>query len=429
MSVIKNNISASRVELLVTVSAEDMVRYAQQAAAQLSEKNKIEGFRPGKAPFEVIKNRLGDMAIAEEASQIAVSKTIDSAIKENIGEEWIGQPEITITKLVPNGDFEYKALVTLIPEVKLGKYKDLKLKKDKLEVTDEEIMKVVDHLREGRVKEVVVERGAELTDKVVLDVNMFLDKVPVDGGQGKDVVVIIGKDYFVPGFDEHLMGLKRGDEKSFSVHYPADHHLKNLANQQVDFTVTIKDVFARELPKLNEEFISAFGLKNEAELKKNIQHSLEHEKKHELDNKLERELLEKIINNSEIAELPEVLIDNEKEIMLRELEYNVNSSGGKFADYLTSINKTPELLKTEFLPQATERVKASLILRSIIKVEEIKISDQAIDKEVASLKEQYAHDAKALETISSLYYRRHVESSLLNRESLAKLFAWNIIDV
>jgi len=428
MLVTKNNISASRVELLVTVAADDMLRFAKQAATQLSDKSKIEGFRPGKAPYEVVKDRLGEMAITEEASRIAVSKTIDAAIKENVGEEWIGQPEITITKLVPNSDFEYKALITLLPSVKLGKYKELKLNKEKIVVSDDEVKKVIDNLRESRVKEVLVERGAEMNDKVVIDVNMFLDKVTVDGGQGKDVAVIIGKDYFVPGFDKNLLGLKRGDERSFSVHYPADHHLKNLANKEVDFSVTVKDIFERELPELNEDFVSAFGLKNEAELKHNIKHSLEHEKKHEADNKLERELLEKIVNDSDIAELPEVLIDNEGEIMLRELEYNVNVQGGKFSDYLTSLNKTPEMLKQEFLPQAKKRVNASLILRNIIKAENIVVNEEEIEKEIAALKKQYGHDPKALETISSLYYRRHIESSILNRKAITDLLAWNVID-
>ncbi|MCX6793317.1 MAG: trigger factor [Candidatus Falkowbacteria bacterium] len=428
MQVTKNNISASRVELLVSVSTEEMTRFAKQAATHLSEHNKIEGFRPGKAPYDVIKDRLGEMAIAEEASRMAVAKTIDAAIKENIGEDWIGQPEITITKLVPNSDFEYKALVTLLPSVKLGKYKELKLSKEKVVVDEKEVTKVIDHLRESRVKEVLVERAAEENDKVVIDVNMLLDKVPVDGGQGKDVVVVIGKDYFVPGFDKNLIGLKSGDEKSFSVHYPADHHLKNLSGKEVDFTVKIKDVFARELPELNDDFLNAFGLKSETELKENIKKSLEHEKEHELDNKFEREMLEKIINDSEISELPEVLIENESEIMLRELEYNVNAQGGKFADYMTGLNKTPEMFKQEFLPQAKERVKASLILRNIIKIENIVVSDEEVEKEVTALKKQYAHDPKALETIGSLYYHRHIESSLLNRKAITNLLAWNVID-
>lgn len=427
MQVTKNNISASRVELLVSVLAEDMMRFAKQAAAHLSEHNKIEGFRPGKAPYEVIKNRLGEMVIAEEASRLAVSKTIDQAIKENVGEDWIGQPEITITKLVPNGDFEYKALVTLIPEVKLGKYKDLALKMDPVVVEDKEINKVIDHLRESRVKESAVERSVEDGDKVVIDVDMFLDKVSVDGGQGKDVAVVMGKDYFVPGFDKNLLGLKHGDEKSFNVHYPADHHLKNLANKKVDFTVKVKDVFARELPELDNDFISAFGLKDEAELKNNIKKSLEHEKKHEIDNKTEREMLEKIINDSSFTELPEILLNNESEIMLRELEYNVTASGGKFSDYLSSLNKSVETIKQEFLPQAKERVKASLLLRAIIKAEDIKVSEEDIDKELADLRKRYENDPKAIETLSSLYYRRHIESALLNKKAIAQLIDWNVV--
>jgi trigger factor len=428
MPVSKNNLSASRVELTITVLAEDMASFAKQAAIKLSEKSTITGFRPGKAPYDVVKNHFGEMAITEEASHIAISKTIDAAIKEQINEEWIGQPEITIIKLAPNNDFEYKALVTLLPEVKLGNYKELKLTKEIVKVTDEEINKVVEHLQESHVKEVAVERGVENTDKVIVDIKMFLDKVPIEGGQGQDIAVIMGKDYVVPGFDENLFGAKVGEERSFTLHYPTGYHQKNLADKKVDFIVKIKDVFSRELPEVNDDFVLAFGLKNKAELLHNIKHSLEDEKKQEAEHKLEQEILEKIVKNSTIAEIPEILISNETETMLRELEYNVNNSGAKFADYLMSINKTPEVLKKEFLPQALERVKVSLVLRAIIKAENILVNDEEVDKQLAEFRKQYASDAKALEALNSLYYRRHLESIQLNRQAITKLISWNLVD-
>lgn len=428
MQVTKNNLSASRVELSITVSADDMIRFAQQAAIKLSEKSTIEGFRPGKAPYDVIKNRFGEMAIIEEASHIAISKTIDAALKEQVNEEWLGQPEITIVKLAPNNDFEYKALITLLPEVKLGDYKDLKIKKEVIKVTDEEVNKVVEHLQESHVKEAAVNRGVQETDKVIVDIKMFLDKVPVEGGQGKDIAVIMGKDYVVPGFDKNLLGANTGDERSFTLHYPADHHQKNLADKKVDFVVSIKEIFSRELPEVTDEFVLAFGLKNKEELLHNIKHSLEDEKKHEAEHKLEREILEKIVKNATIAEIPEILISNETETMLHELEYNVNNSGAKFADYLMSIHKTPEELKKEFLPQAEERVKVSLVLRAIIKAENISVEDAEIDKQVADLKKHYANDEKAMEALNSLYYRRHLESSWLNRQAITKLVSWNVIE-
>ncbi len=426
MQVTKNNLSASQVELIVELSAEEMARFVKQAAEQLSFKHKIEGFRPGKAPLEVIENRFGEMVLVEEAAHLAIAKTIDQAIKDEVGEDWVGRPEITVTKMAPQNDFAYKALLTLLPEVKLGDYKNLKLSKKPVLVSEAEVNKVLNHLQDSRAKEVIVDRPVEESDKVVIDVEMFLNNVPLEGGQAKALAVVMGKDYFVPGFDKNLLGAKRGDEREFKLHYPADYQQKNLAGQAVDFKVKIKDVFARELPKLDQEFVATFGLKDETELRNNIKQSLEHEKKHEAEHKLENEMLEKIVKASEISELPKILIDNEVEIMLQELEYNVKAMGAKFDDYLLSLKKTITDLKTELVSQAEIRVKTSLVLRAIIKAEALEVSASDIDQEINLLKQRYQADAKALETLNSIYYRRQVEVSLLNRKAMAQLIAWNV---
>lgn len=425
MNAARNNLSASRVELSISVSAEEMLAFAKQAATRLSERITIEGFRPGKAPFETVKARLGDMALMEEASRIAISKTIDQALKEQVSEDWIGQPEITITKMAPDNDFEYKALITLLPSVTLGEYKNFNIAKDKIEVSDEEVDKVITQLRDTRVKETTVERAAEKGDKVVLDIAMSLDNVPLEGGQQKDASLVIGKEYVVPGFDDNLIGLERGAAKDFTVHYPADFHQKNIAGQKVQFHVVVKDIFARELPELNDGFALDFGLKSLEELKKNIRHSIEHEKSHEAVHKQERAVLEKVVAATNFGEIPESLIDNEVKTMLAELEYNVNASGAKFADYLLSLGKSTEDLSREFRPQALQRVKTSLMLRALINTEKLVVSEEEIEKELKVLREQYKADVSALETLNSPAYRKHIQSMLLNRQAIAKLLDWN----
>jgi trigger factor len=425
MNVTRNNLSASRIELSVLIPAEEMLAFSKQAANRLSERITIEGFRPGKAPFETIKARVGDMALLEEASRLAISKTIDQALKEQVSEDWIGQPEITISKLAPDNDFEYKALITLLPSVTLGDYKSFNIAKDKIEVSDEEVDKVIAQLRDTRVKESSVDRPTESGDKVVLDIAMSLDNVPLEGGQQKDASLVIGKEYVVPGFDDNLIGLGRGAEKDFSVHYPADFHQKNIAGKKVQFHVVVKDIFARELPELNDGFALDFGLKSLEELKKNIRHSIEHEKSHEAAHKQERAILEKVVAATNFGEIPDALVDNEVKTMLAELEYNVNASGGKFADYLLSLGKSSEALSNEFKPQALQRVKTSLMLRALINAEKLVVSDEEIEKELKVLREQYKADTSALETINSSTYRKHIKSLLLNRQAIAKLLEWN----
>ncbi len=425
MKASRNNLSASRIELSVVVTTEEMLGFAKLAATRLSERMTIEGFRPGKAPYETIKARVGDMAIMEEASRIAISKTIDQALKEHITEDWIGQPEITIVKMAPDNDFEYKALVTLLPAVTLGEYKNFSIEKEKVEVSDQEVDKVIEQLRETRAKEVSVDRPAEKNDKIILDIAMSLDNVPLEGGQQKDASVVIGKEYVVPGFDEHLVGLKRSEEKDFTVHYPADFHQKNIAGKKVQFHIVVKDLFARELPELHDGFAIDFGLKSIEELKKNIRHSIEHEKNHEAAHKHERIILEKIVSTATIGEIDNSLVEGEVKTMLAELEHNVKAQGASFSDYLMSLAKTQADIEQEFKPQALQRVKTSLVLRAIINAEKMVVSAEDIDAELTALRTQYKANPQALETLNSAAYRRHIESMLLNRKAIAGLVSWN----
>ncbi len=425
MKVERKNISENRLELIIEVSAEEMADYCKIAAQTISENTKIEGFRPGKAPYEIVKARVGDMVILEEASRVAVSKSIDKAVTDNVTEEWVGQPEITISKLAPENPFEYRALMTLLPSVELGAYKELNLEQTSVVVSDDEVEKMIEQLRDVRVKEAAVDRASEHGDKVIADVNLFLDKVPVEGGQAKEVAVILGKDYFVPGFDEQVTGMKADESREFFLTYPADHHQKGLAGKKIEFTVKVKQVYSRELPEVNTEFVSAFGLKDAEELKKNISQSIETEKKSEAANTFERTMLEKVVANSTLGELPDSLIMQEARTMMHELEHNVTRSGGKFEDYLSNIGKTVQQLVADFRPQAIDRVKAALVLREIIKAENITVSDADIDAELEMLKKQYSHDQKAIESLSSTTYRRHLSTLLLNRQILAKLKEWN----
>ncbi len=425
MNVTRNNISANRVELTVEISAEEAAKFAERAAVKISEGVSIEGFRPGKAPYDRVKTKVGEMAILEEASRLAVSKTIDRALTENITEEWIGQPEISVTKLAPGNAIEYRILVSLLPSVTLGAYKGLGIEPAEVEVKEEEVDKMIEQLRDFRVKEAAVDRPCADGDKLVADVNLFLDKVPVEGGQARETTIIVGKDYFVPGFDEQVKGMKAGDKREFFVTYPADHHQKHLAGKKVEFSVVAKQVYSRELPELDEEFVSAFGLKNAEELRINIRRSIEEEKKGEEASKHERRLLERIAADSTIGELPENLIESETHSMIHELEHNVTRSGGSFADYLASINKLPEQLKADFREQAIERLKVTLVIRAIVAAEKIEVIDEEVKNELATLKSRYHADPKAMEALNDPSYPRQLRSILLNRRVIEKLRHWN----
>lgn len=426
MNVIKKDLTKSQIELAVELSVEEFRPYIKRGAEKVSREVKIEGFRPGKVPYEVLKQKIGEMTILEEAARIAVNKTIEVAIKENVQGQPIGQPKVDIIKIAPNNPMEYKVTLAMLPEVKIGDYKNAKVKLKKAEIKDEEVEKIVRDLQEMKVKELIEEREVRDSDKVVVDIQMFLDKVPIEGGQNKDTAIIIGKNYIVPGFDQKLLGAKKGGKREFSLPYPADYHMKNLAGKIVEFVVTIKEVYKRELPKLDDIFAQGFGAKKMVELKDNIRKSILSQKKRESEQATEKEMLEKIMEKSRFGDIPEMLVDHEVKTMIAELEQIIESQGGKFEDYLSSINKTRDQLTLDLLPEAVKRVKVSLLIREVAVLEKVKVGAEEAENYIKEMKKHYQKDKGLSEKINTLEYKNYVLNILTSRKVVDKLREWNV---
>jgi len=426
MQVTKKDLDKSQVELTVELSVEELVPYIEKGAEKVSQEVKVEGFRPGKVPLDILKQKIGEMTILEEAAHLAINKTIDEAIDKNtVGLQPFGQPQVSITKLAPNNPLEYKVVLSLLPSIALGKYKVLGLKSEEPTVSDQEIGKGLKDLQEMRAVEKVADREIKDGDKVTACVKMFLDKVPVEDGHHHDLAILIGKEYFIPGFDDHLLGAKKGETKKFSLPYPADHHQKNLAGKMVEFEVKVEEVYSRELPELDDKFAEFFQLKDLAELKTNLKESLLHERRHQADLKNESELLSKIIDDAKFGDLPEALIESESRNMLAELEQSVNRQGGKFDDYLSHLKKTRDELKLELLPNAVKRVKSALIIREIAIIEKIAPTAKEIAAKIAELKKQYANNPEVTKMIAEPGYTHYLENVLTNEQVLGKLKEWN----
>lgn len=426
MQVKKKDLEKSQLELTVELSPEEFAPYIVKGAEKASKDVKIEGFRPGKAPLNILKQKVGDMTILEEAANIAIRKTIDEVIAKNTKEyQAIGQPQVNVSKLAPNNPLEYKIILSLLPTVSLGKYKDLDLKTEEAEVNDSEVMKALTGLQETRAKEAIVDRAVSTGDKVIVDVKMLMDKVPLEDGQHKDLAILTGKNYFVAGFDEKIFGAKKGELRKFTLPYPDDHHQKNLAGKLVEFEVKIKEVYSRTLPTLDDEFAASFQLKNLTELKHSLKESLLHEKKHQLESKNEANLLTKILEDTKFGDLPEVLINGELKNMLAELEQSVTSQGGKFEDYLQHLKKDRASLMLELAPNAIKRVKSALVIRALAIVEKINPSDSEIDHKIEGLKKQYIDKPEILKMFQEPGYRNYLKNILTNEQVIAKLKKWN----
>jgi trigger factor len=427
MKITVNNLPKSQVELIVEIENEEFKSYIEKGAKKLSGEIKIEGFRPGKAPYDLVKQKVGEMAILEEAAHIAINDTLYKVIGENLGERQpVGQPAIDIIKLAPGNNFEYKITVALVPEVTLGDYHDAKVKEAAGEIKEEDVEKVIARLRESRVKEIIADREAQDGDKVILDVEMFLDKVPVDGGQSKGVAVIIGKDYFVPGFDKKIIGLKRSETREFNLPYPKDFYQANLAGKLVEFRVKLAEVYSRELPELTDDFAKGFGANGVESFKGDIKKELEHGKKHEVEQKAEIEMLDKILAKTKFSDIPEILVQSEAETMLAELERTVTSQGGNFDDYLIHIGKTRDQMTLDILPEAVKRVKSTLMVREIANKEKIEVSEEEIDKKIEELLKQYHGYEKVTERLKEKNYRGYVRHILTNGKVIKKLREWNV---
>lgn len=427
MKVEKKDLSKSQIELTVEFSVEEFSPYLEYGAREVSKEVKIDGFRPGKASYNALKAKVGEMTIMESAARIAINKNFPKIISENLVDvEPAGQPRVDIVKLAPGNPVEFKILLAILPQVTIGVYKELKIKPEVIKIEEKEVENTIKSIRESRAKEKLVERESHSGDKVIIDLEMFLDKVPVEGGQTKGTAIELGKDYFIPGFDKEISNMKKGEIRDFKLPYPKDFHQKNLAGKMVEFRVVMGDVFERELPLADDELAKNFGLKTLAELEKNIKDGIEREKKHEAERRTEAKLIEEIVKKAKFSDIPDVLIESETETMFNELTSNLESRGGRLEDYLSSINKTRDQLKLEFVAGAIKRIKSALLIKEIARTEKIMASEEDIDKKRDDLLIQYKGYQKVEERLKNKEYRAVLRNILINEKVVENLKKWNL---
>lgn len=410
----------SQVELTIELPPLEIEKYLDSAAKNISKETNIPGFRRGYAPKEIVQQHVGKISLWEEAAKLAVRKTYPKAIIDN-NIKAIGQPNIQITKLAPENPLVYKAKVAVLPCFTLPDYRKMKVKKRKVEVKPAEVERLIRNLQKSRAKFKKVDRPAKINDAVEIDFKTYLNKVPIDRGESKNHPLILGENKFVPGFEEKLIGMRKGDKKEFTLRFPKDYYQKDLANRDVEFKVEMKSVQERELPKIDDEFAQSLGrFKDLADLKSKLTDNLKQEKEMKEKSRFEMEMLQKIADQTEM-EIPEVLIQAEIEKMINELKDMVKASGGEFDKYLKSIKKTEEDLKDEFKDRAKERVKYGLILREIAQKEKIKTDDQEVEQERQRTLAHYQHDKEMMEKIQSEEYKEYIRGLIQNRKVFAFL--------
>lgn len=417
MKCVIKTLPKSQAELTITVDTEECGPLIQKAAERMSQQSKIEGFRPGKAPYEIVKARFGEHAILEEAAEDIVKKNFFATVKDN-KLETIGQPKIEIVKMAANNPFEFKATVAVMPEIKLGAYKNLGVKKQTTAVADEKVETVLSDLAKMRSQEVLTDKAATAKDKVLIDMEMTKDGVPIEGGATKGMTAYLSEQHYIPGFNEELVGVKKGDEKIFSLNFPKEHYQKHLAGAKVDFKVKVNDVYEITPPEINDEFAKTAGQKSLADLRALIKKNLETEAASKDEEKFEIEVLGKIVEKSSFGDIPEVLINEETHRMVHELEHNVEAQGMNFEDYLKSIKKSEKELLLEFAPEAIKRIKIALAVRAVGKTENIKAEDYEVMEEITKLMNAYKDNADAQKQISQPNYADYVRTRIENKKAI-----------
>ncbi len=429
MQVIKKDLEKSQVELVVVLEFDEFKPYIEKGAQHVSEHVKIEGFRAGKVPYEILKQKVGEISILEEAAHIAIRKTIDQVFaKELAGRQPVGQPNVEITKLAPENPLEYKVTVALLPTVALGEYKNLNIKRETPAVSEEDIEKTLKEIADMRAKESLSAEAAKAGDKLILNINLSVDKVPIEGGQAQEVTVMLGKEYMVTGFDEKMIGIKQGETREFELLYPATHHQANLAGKMVSFTVTATSVYQRDLPKIDDELAKEMHFKDVADLKDAIKKNILADRERQADIKAELKMLEAIADKAKFGDIPDTLLTSETDNMMAELERNITNQGGNFADYLKHLKKNEAELRLELSPNAVKRIKTALIIREVGLMEKVVITPEAMAEKLSGLKKMYAQNKEALEQFSKPEYLRHLENMMFNDQVVAQLKSWNYAD-
>ena len=379
-------------EIEIKVEGKEWEEALDKAFKEANKKAKIDGFRPGHAPKEVFIKKYGEQALYMDAAEAVVDGAYEKMLKENEKdlEDLVARPDVQVKDINGEG-VTFNFVLTMRPEVKLGDYKKINVKREKAKVTAEEIEDTIENIRHRYAEDVLKDGEIKDGDVAVIDFEGFVDGVAFEGGKGENYSLKIGSGTFIPGFEEQLIGLKSGDEKDVEVTFPEDYHAEDLKGKKATFKVKVHEVKEVKVPELDKDFFEDLGMEGvdtKEKLEAKISESILTNKESELENKYIDELLEAAAKDTEV-DIPEVMIDDELERMIREYDSHLRSQGITLEQFYKFTNSDEEALKSQMRPEAARRVKHRLMLEEIAKQEKIEISDEEANKETERLAENY----------------------------------------
>jgi len=388
-------IERNRVVLQVEVETGELEKGIHQAYKKLVKKVNIPGFRKGKAPRKILENYVGKEYLLSEAADIILPNAYYDAVQENALEP-IDQPEVEVVQLEDGQPFIFKATVDVKPEVKLGEYKGLEVKKKAYEVKEEDVQKFLENLQQRYAKLVNKENGnAEKGDIALIDFEGFIDGEAFPGGKGENYSLEIGSGTFIPGFEDQLIGMAAEEEKEVNVTFPEDYHQEDLAGKPATFKVKIKGIKTKELSPIDDEFakdVSEFETLEE--LKNDTRNKLKETAENRSQDEIRTELINKVVESSEV-EIPNIMIERRIASFVNDFANRVQQQGLSFEKYLELSGLSLDQLKENYRAQAEKSVKTDLVLEAVAKKENIDVSEEELDKEVEQIAKVYRQDPKA----------------------------------
>lgn len=412
MSLQVEKLEKNMAKLTIEVPAEEFDAAIKNAYNKNKNKFSIPGFRKGKAPLAMLEKMYGAGIFYEDAANEVIDASYPKAAEES-KEEIVSTPEIKVTQIEKGKAFIYEATVALKPEVTLGEYKGVEVKKAEAVVTDEDVENELTAARKKNGRLIDVEDGAiEDGDNTIIDFTGYIDDKTFDGGAGTDYPLVIGSHSFIEGFEDQLIGKKKGETCDVNVTFPAEYHADELAGKPAKFVVTIKEVKRNELPELNDEFaseVSDFDTLDEykADIRKKLQ------EKKEQDTKVENEnnVIEKVVENAQM-ELPQPMVDTQAREMVENYARRLQSQGLNINDYMKYTGMTPEKLMEQMRPEAEKRIKTRLVLEKVVEVENVEVSDEKLDEQINEIAASYKLEGAKLKEMMGEREKEQIREDL-----------------
>ena len=414
-------LGGSRVELTATLDADDLKKAEDLAIEELAKEVRVEGFRKGKVPMEVAKKFIPENDLDAKTMDLSVRMTVVSAFEQEKKMPLL-RPEISITKFVPGEMLEYVATVEVVPEVTLGDWKNLGVKRETAKIEEKDIKGVLDNIAKSFSEKKAIKRAAKLGDEVIIDFVGKKDGVAFPGGSADNYPLLLGSGNFIPGFEDGIVGHEPGDKFDLELTFPKDYGVEDLAGVKTVFGVLLKQVNEVTEPKIDDELAKKVGpFKGLKALKEDIKKNLAIQTEERLDNKFKDDLIKALVKKSKIGDIPEILVNDQMHGIRDNLERNAQSQGMSAEDYLKRGGETMESWEKQAKKVAEENVKASLCLQTLAVTEKVTVDDKLVEAKIAELKDVYRKSPEALKNLKDPAVKQDIKNRLTIEAAIDKL--------